>query len=197
MRALMSFSISLILLASLPSLARADGEPVAAAVLNLKVKTDASSVTYHVVHKLHKVDGTSKKVDGRARVQSGGATQVAIRVPIESFDSQNVNRDEHMKEVAEAARYPNVELKAVAEGLTIPSSFPSTVQKTWKAQVTMHGVTQTMDIPVTVKFEAADRVVATTSFQIGFDAFKIERPSLMFVKVEDAIKIEASLTFTP
>ena len=195
MRALASLSVSVVLLGSLSSLAIADAP--AGAMTNLKVKTDASVVTYHVVHKLHKVEGVSKHVDGRARIQAGGPTQVAIRVPIESFDSQNVNRDEHMKEVTEAAKFPNVEIKAVADGVAIPSSFPSTIQKTWKAQISCHGVTQTMDIPVTVKFEAADRAVATTSFQIGFDAFKIERPALMFVKVDDAIKIDASVTFVP
>ncbi len=192
MRARWSLSLCLLWFATRPGLAGADET-----VTNLKVKTDVSSVTYHVVHKLHKVDGVSKKVDGRARVQVGGPTQVAIRVPIESFDSDNVNRDAHMKEVAEAARYPYVEVKAVADGVAIPTSFPATVQKSWKAQVSLHGVTQTMDLPVTVTFEAADRIVATTSFQISFDAYKIERPSLMFVKVEDAIKIDAKLTFAP
>jgi hypothetical protein len=185
-------SMSLILLVSLASLAHAED-----GVTSFKIKRDASSVTYHVVHKLHKVAGVSKSVDGRVRMQAGGPTQVAIRVPVESFDSDNVNRDAHMKEVTEAARFPNVEVKAVADGVAMPASFPSTIQKTWKAQVTVHGVTQMMDIPVSVTFQAADRVVATTHFDVSFDLFKIERPSLMFVKVDDAINIEASLTFTP
>ncbi len=187
-----SVSLYLLALGGLSAVAQAQE-----GVTNFKVKTDASSVTYHVVHKLHKVDGVSKKVDGRARMQVGGPTQVGLRIPIESFDSDNVNRDAHMKEVTEAARYPNVEVKLVADGVAMPTSFPSIVQKTFKAQVTVHGITQAMDIPVAVKFESATRVLATAAFAISFDAFKIERPSLMFVKVEDAIKLEASLVFVP
>src|SRR5262245_11001940 len=67
-----------------------------------------SSVIYHLVHKFHKIDGVSKKVAGRARL-AGPQTQVVVTVPAESFDSGNVNRDAHMKESVEAARFPTIE----------------------------------------------------------------------------------------
>ena len=169
--------------------ARADG-PV-----NFSVKSDESKVTYHIVHKFHKVDGVSKKVEGRLRILPTGAAQVAIRVPVESFDSDNVNRDEHMKETVEAAKYPIVEVKAAGEGVTIPATFPATIVKTMKAQVAFHGITQPIDIPVTIVFSAANKAVATTSFSVSLDAYKVERPSLMFVKIDDAMKLDASLTF--
>jgi polyisoprenoid-binding protein YceI len=171
--------------------------PAQAGPAQLAIKPEASSVTYHIVHKLHRVDGVSKRVEGRARLQAAGPTQVAIRVPVDSFDSGNVNRDAHMKEAVEAARYPLVELKAVADGVAAPATYPGTVQKTWHAQITFHGITQQLDIPVTLRFDAADRVVATTSFQVSLESFKVERPSLMFVKIDDAMKIDASLTFAP
>ncbi len=171
--------------------------PAQAGPATLSVRGDASQVTYHLVHKLHRVDGTSKRVDGRARLQSSGPTQVAIRVPIESFDSGNVNRDAHMKEATEAARFPYVELKATADGLAVPSTFPTRVEKTWHAQLTFHGVSHELDLPIVVRFEAPDRATATTTFTISLDAYKVERPSLMFVKVDDALKIDAQLAFGP
>jgi polyisoprenoid-binding protein YceI len=171
--------------------------PAQAGGVTLSVKADKSSVTYHIVHKFHKVDGVSKKVEGRVRLQGAGPTQVAIRVPVESFDSGNVNRDAHMKETVEQASFPNVEIKGVAEGIAIPTSFPATVQKVFHAQVTFHGVSQPIEIPVSIKFEAADRATATASFALSLDAFKVERPSLLFVKIDDALKIDASLSFAP
>ncbi len=155
------------------------------------------SVTYRIVHKLHKFAGISKKADGRVKLVPGGQTQVVIRIPVESFDSGNVNRDAHMKESVEAARFPAVEVKAVADGIVLPTTFPATVQKTFKGQVTLHGVTQAVDIPVTLKFEAANNVTATAAFSLSVDAFKIERPSLMFVKIDDEMKIDANLQFAP
>lgn len=163
---------------------------------DFSVDPAASSLTYHLVHKMHKVDGVSRKVEGKARLLPDGKAQVMIRVPAQSFDSGNVNRDEHMKETVEAAKYPMVELKAIGDGMAPPTHFPSLSAKTFKAQLTFHGVTQTMDIPVAVRWESPSRVDADAAFTISLDAFKVERPSLMFVKVDDALKIDAKLVFT-
>jgi polyisoprenoid-binding protein YceI len=154
-----------------------------------------SSITYTIVHKLHKVSGTSKKVEGRARVLPDGKTQVVVRVPSESFDSGNVNRDEHMKEAVEAARYPTIELKAVGEGVAVPASFPSTVKKTFKVALAFHGQQLTFDVPIDVIFESASRAKATAEFGVSLDQYKVERPALMFVKVDDELKIDAKLVF--
>jgi hypothetical protein len=155
-----------------------------------------SSLTYHLVHKMHKVDGVSHKVEGKAHLLPDGKAQVMVRAPSQSFDSGNVNRDAHMKESVEAAKYPWIELKALGEGLTPPSTFPTTQKKTFKAQLTFHGVQQVFDMPVEVTWESAQKARATATLAISLDNYKVERPSLMFVKVDDELKIDAKLTFT-
>lgn len=161
----------------------------------LSVAPGESSITYHLVHKMHKVDGSSHKVEGKARLLPGGKAQVSVRVPSESFDSGNVNRDAHMKEAVEAAKYPFIELKALGEGVSAPATFPTTQTKTFKAQLTFHGIQQVFDVPVEVTWDSATKVRASTSFAISLDAYKVERPSLMFVKVDDQLKIDAKLAF--
>jgi polyisoprenoid-binding protein YceI len=162
---------------------------------DLAVDTKSSTLTYHLVHKMHKVDGVSHKVEGKARIAPDGKAQVMIRVPSESFDSGNVNRDAHMKEAVEAAKYPFVEVKAMADGVTPPATFPTTQQKTFKAQLAFHGVQQLFDLPVELTWQSAQKVEAKATFNISLDGYKVERPSLMFVKVDDALKIDAKLTF--
>ncbi len=152
-------------------------------------------LTYHLVHKMHKVDATSHKLEGKARITPDGKAQVMVRVPSESFDSNNVNRDEHMKETVEAAKYPWIELKALGDGLAPPATFPTTQHKTFKAQLSFHGVQQVFDLPVDVTWESATKVQAAASFAISLDTYKVERPSLMFVKVDDELKLDAKLTF--
>jgi hypothetical protein len=159
------------------------------------VDRKASTITYHVVHKFHHVSGTSRQVEGTARLFPNDKTQVAVRAAVGSFDSGNVNRDAHMKESVEAARFPTVELKALADGVAIPKRFPTTVDKTFKAQVLFHGIQKVMDIVVKLVFESATRVRATSNFAVSLDEFKVERPSLMFVKVADALGIDADLIF--
>ena len=155
-----------------------------------------SSITYHLVHKLHHVEGTSNKVEGKARLMPDGKAQVLVRAPSASFDSKNVNRDEHMKEAVEAAKYPWIELKALGEGLTPPATFPTTQKKTFKAQLTFHGVQNVFDVPVEVTWESPTKVRATTTFPISLDGYKVERPSLMFVKVDDELKLDAKIAFS-
>lgn len=174
----------------------ANAAPVPLDAVTLTVDKKESSLVYHLIHKLHRVDGKSKAVDGRARLVPGGSAQVMIRVPVESFDSENTNRDQHMKEAVEAEKYPNVELRALVEGFAMPTTFPTTIDKTVKAQVVFHGVTQTLDVPIKIVVEAANRVRATASFSLSLDSFKVERPSLMFVKVNDKLDMDAVLVFT-
>src|SRR4051812_4949328 len=69
----------------------------------LSIDPAASTVSYTIVHKLHKVQGKTAKVEGKGRILPDGKAQVMVRVPVESFDSGNANRDAHMKEAVEAA----------------------------------------------------------------------------------------------
>jgi hypothetical protein len=166
----------------------------APAATDFSIDVRASTVTYGVVHKLHKFDGVSHSAQGKARLLPTGQVQLMVRAPVESFDSGNSNRDEHMKEVVEAVRFPNVDVKAVGE-VALPASFPTTVEKTFKAQVNFHGVLQTIDVPVKITFESDKRITTAATFNLSLDGFKIERPSLMFVKVDDGLKIESKLVF--
>lgn len=155
----------------------------------------ASKIVYHVVHKLHKVDGVSTQVTGKARVTPSGQVQVVVRVAADSFESGNVNRDAHVKEVVEAGSYNTIELKALCDGLSPPASFPATVEKRCTGKLSFHGVDLKTEIPVKLAYESAARLIATSSFTLSLDAFKIERPSLMFVKVNDELRVDASVVF--
>jgi polyisoprenoid-binding protein YceI len=169
--------------------------PLARAQTALNVDGGQSTLSYTIVHKLHKVTGVSKKVTGKAVLAPDGKAQVVVTVPSDSFDSENVNRDAHMKEAVEAQKYPTVELRALADGLQPPASFPSTVKKTFKVQLTFHGQKALFEVPVDVTWEAADRVKAASEFKISLDGYKVERPALLFVKVDDDLVINAQVVF--
>jgi polyisoprenoid-binding protein YceI len=118
-----------------------------------------------------------------------------VRVPSDSFDSGNVNRDAHAKEAVEAARYPFVVLKATG-ALAPPAKFPTSEQRTFNAVLSFHGVDEPLSLPVTLRWESPGRVQATARFAISLDHFKVERPSLLFVKVEDQVWIDVDAVFT-
>lgn len=174
------------------SYAQAPAAPAAGPVV-LSADPTASSIGYHMVHKLHKFDALSKKVEGKVKILPTGAAQIAIRAPVESFDSSNSNRDAHMKEVTEAARYPHVELKGLCDSCALPATFPATVDKTIKAEISFHGIKKSLDVPVKLTYESASRVHAVAHLSLSLDEFKIERPSLLFAKVDDELKLDVDI----
>ncbi len=175
----------------LPGASRSDvpaAAPAAAKVLALKETT----LTYLVVHPLHKVNATCKTAEGAAKVNPGGPVQVQVRARIACFDSGDSNRDVHMREVTHEPIHPLVSVKGTIDGLVLPLAAP--VEKTLAAKVELNGETQAVSVPVTVSTEGG-KVRVKFKFTSSLEGFKVERPSLLMVKVEDALVIEGELVF--
>jgi polyisoprenoid-binding protein YceI len=181
----------LAVLSSLMLSAPALAQEAASAPRTYSVKKDGSSVTYRLNHKMHEVVGTARPTEGKARILPDGTLQVAVRANVADFDSGNSNRDSHMKEVTESTKYPTVEFKGVATGVKVPASFPAKQAVTLKGQLTFHGVKQSIEVPLEVLFNTASEVMAEGKFQISLESYKVERPSLLMVKVDDALAMEA------
>jgi polyisoprenoid-binding protein YceI len=159
-----------------------------------KIEPGQAQLTYKIVHKFHEVQGVSKQVQGAVALKPGEA-QVQVRVDVTTFDSGNANRDSHMKETVEAAKYPFVTLKGVVKDFTPPTKFPATLKVNLDGQLEFHGVTHPLSVPVELTFADASHLRGKTEFDISLDAYKVERPSLMFIKINDACHITADLGF--
>src|SRR5580692_8493299 len=69
-----------------------------------------STLSYHVSHPLHQVEGVSRAARGKG-VCHNGQCDFLIAVPVKSFDSGDSNRDLHMLQVARGGQYPLVTLR--------------------------------------------------------------------------------------
>jgi YceI-like domain len=150
-----------------------------------------STISYHLVHRFHEVTGVAKAVEGKARMLPDGTVQVMLRAPIESFDSGNSNRDAHMREVTGSGGQPYVSFKGVGKG-TVPDHFPSEMDVPLQGELTLKTPRPTQ-VDAHVKFASADRADVTAKFPVSLEEHQVERPSLMFVKVDDQIQIEVKL----
>lgn len=168
--------------------------PAAAAEAPLDLAVRPGSIlSYRLVHKLHEVTGVSRAVEGKARLQPGGTVQVMVRSRVDAFDSGNGNRDAHMLEATEAARFPFVTLKAVA-AVASPASYPARVEATLRGELSFHGVSRPVEVPVTVSFATARQAQVIGQVTISLEAHAVERPSLLFVKVDDTVVVTAGLS---
>jgi polyisoprenoid-binding protein YceI len=162
--------------------------PEAQQLLDLREGT----LTYSVVHKLHEVRGTTKQVEGRALALPDGTVKVQVRAKVATFDSGNSNRDVHMRESTHEAAHPYTEVKGTMAGVKLP--LEGSQKATLHATVELNGEKQTHDVPVKLEPEGSG-VRATFSFPISLDAYKVERPQLLLIKVDDRATISGDLHF--
>ncbi|HTX19330.1 MAG TPA: YceI family protein, partial [Bacteroidota bacterium] len=108
-------------------------------------------------------------------------------VDVTTFDSGNSNRDSHAMEVIDAIDYPEA---------SFVSSSVTTVGDSLRisGRMTFHGVTQ--DIVMMAKPRwSGDSLEVTGEFQLSLTAFKIERPALLMIPVEDALRFTFAAVF--
>ena len=60
-----------------------------------------------------------------------------------------------------------------------------------------HGRKRPVKVPLKLELKSADEVHVTGEFAVSLDEYEVERPSLFFVKIEDACKIEVNLVLRP
>jgi len=71
---------------------------------------DQSTLTYHMSHPLHEVDGVSHAARGKG-VCHLGVCEFLLAAPVKSFDSGDTNRDLHMLQVTRGAEFPLVTVR--------------------------------------------------------------------------------------
>src|ERR1035437_7914855 len=166
-------------LLSLPALAAADSQWV----------LEQSSLSYHVAHPLHQVDGISHAGRGKG-VCHDRECDFLIAVPVKSFDSGDINRDLHMLQVTRGAQFPLVTVRTrlpeadstsrtIHADLEIQFAGPTVQYK----QVPFQQVTQGNETRI------SGVIPATLS------DFKIDPPSLLTMPVKNEIPVRVEMTW--
>ena len=106
---------------------------------------------------------------------------VELNVPLISFSSNNSNRDSNMLIHTEAFSYPEVIFKSTNIALNQNSAMV-------EGDLLFHGVTK--KIKSTAVIDIANGFVAKGSFNINLRDYNVDPPTLMFIKINDIIKIE-------
>lgn len=158
----------------------------------LSIDPAHSKVEFHVDHKLHSVDGRAGNVEAKAAIGDDGKILAMVRLPAASLDSGDANRDSNMRDVLEVGKYPFVVYKAVGQ---LPSATPSGTpfDITLKGELDLHGVKRPLEIPARVEVTGDGTVRVRGTTRVSLDAFGIERPSLLLVKLEDDCRIAFDL----
>ena len=167
------------LILALPKLARADSQWV----------LEQSTLTYHVVHPLHHVEGVSHGARGKGLCHDGVCNFLAA-VPVKTFYSGDTNRDLHMLEVVRGAQFPMVIVRT-----QLPES--QLRNGTIHANLTVKFAGQTArykQVPFRLVNEGGEiRVVGTIPTKLS--DFKIKPPELLAMPIKNQIPISVDMTW--
>src|SRR5258708_24674776 len=178
--------------------------PIAVAVLVLATTLHAQSHNYAIakgggnVAEFHAED-TYDSFDGKTSDVSGtivadpanaAASSVQVTINIDSLDTGNGLRNKEMRErYLETTKFGTATFKSVS--VTGPASIapnqPADINVI--GDMTLHGVTRRMTIPVRVVLIPDGRIHATTNFKIHMPDFGISVPHNILVTVNDDVPV--------
>src|SRR5579872_1282705 len=166
---------------ALPTLAQTDQQWVLA----------QSTLTYHVSHPLHQVEGVSHEARGKG-VCNAGQCDFLIAVPVKSFDSGDSNRDLHMLQAVRGAQFPLV---------TVRTRLPETALTATaiRADLTIEFAGQTAEykeVPFQLMHQGRDIKISGT-IPATLSDFKIEPPSLLAIAVKNEMPVRVEMTWQP
>jgi hypothetical protein len=150
---------------------------------------EKSTLTYHVSHPLHQVEGTSHEARGKCVCQNGDC-EFLIGVPVKSFTSGDSNRDVHMIQVARGAQYP---LVTVRFHLPESAAATSTVHVDLKVEFAGH-TAEYKQLPFQLTMRGNEAQV-TGTIPAKMSDFKIDPPSLLSIATKDEMPVRIDTTW--
>jgi hypothetical protein len=168
-----------VLLLALPTLAQTDSQWI----------LEQSTLTYHVSHPLHQLDGVSHAARGKG-VCHAGQCDFLIAVPVKSFDSGDSNRDLHMVQVTRGGQFPMI---TVRTRLPEDAAALATIQA--ELEIQFAGQTATYkQVPFEHKIQGNETHISGT-IPATLSDFKIEPPSLLTLPVKNEIPVRVEMTW--
>ena len=106
---------------------------------------------------------------------------------VTTFDSGNSNRDSHAMEVVDALTYPDVQFTSTSVVQRADSLVVT-------GKLTFHGVTNEVTMVGSAQW-LPDELDVKGGFDLSLTAFKVERPALLLIPVEDRLTFTLAAAF--
>lgn len=152
---------------------------------------EQSTLSYHMSHPLHEVDGVSHAAKGKG-ICHAGECQFLVAAPVKSFDSGDSNRDLHMLQVTRGAQYPVVTVR-----FTLPQSKVNDPNFDCNLEVQFAGQTAHYNqVPFHQTIHGQDHEI-TGVVPSTLTDFKIPPPSFLTVPIKNEIPVKVDTTWRP
>ena len=149
----------------------------------------SSTLSYHMSHPIHEVDGVSTAARGKGAC-ANGTCNFLIAAPVNTFKSGDSNRDLHMIETVRGAQFPMVVVRA-----TFPESELASSTIDADLQVQFAGQTVHYQHVPFQKTGAGNDVRITGTVPSTCSDFKIDRPTFLAVPIKNEIPVHVDMTW--
>jgi hypothetical protein len=150
-----------------------------------------STLTYHMSHPIHEVDGVSHAARGKG-VCHAGQCDFLVAAPVKSFDSGDSNRDLHMLQTSRGAEFPIVMVR-----FRLPQADLTQPMLDCDLEIQFAG--NTAHYPHVIFHQAIEgashRITGTIPSTLT--DFKIPAPSFLTVPIKNEIPVRVDMTWDP
>jgi hypothetical protein len=150
---------------------------------------EQSTLTYHVSHPLHQVDGVSHAARGKG-VCHAEQCDFLIAVPIKSFDSGDSNRDLHTLQVTRGGQFPIATVRTrLSEGASASATIRADLEIQFAGQTAHY-----KEVPFQEVIQGNEARISGT-IPTTLSDFKIDPPSLLAMPVKNEIPVRVEMTW--
>ncbi|SDL33924.1 YceI-like domain-containing protein [Catalinimonas alkaloidigena] len=142
---------------------------------------------------LEDIEAVNKSARSALNFETG---EVAVKLRIRGFDFPNNLMEEHFNEnYLESAKYPEATFAGKLQE-TIDPAQPGTYPVSARGTLTIHGVAQNRTLTGHLTITPR-QITLETDFEVVLVDHKIERPSLMLMKIAEKVDVKARFTYQP
>jgi len=170
--------------------------------MHLKIDPAASKVTATVAEPdrtkgtaIGKFDITSGEVSGDSANPAAGGS-VTLVLDAKSYDSGNPFRDDRVFVLLDANTYPTITFKGT--GLqNVAMSSASAGTATVAGNLTVHGTTRPVSVPVKATLDGAGRLTTDGAVTFNYADYGVKVPSLLGMSAADEVTVTFHIVAVP
>ena len=152
---------------------------------------EQSTLTYHMSHPIHEVDGVSHAARGKG-ICHADTCDFLVAAPLKSFDSGDSNRDSHMIQVTRGAQYPLVTVR-----VRVPEQQLSSATLDCDLDIEFAGQTAHFShVPFQQTIQGTTHHITGTVPSTLTD-FKIDPPSFLTMPIKNQIPVKVDMIWHP
>jgi hypothetical protein len=152
---------------------------------------DQSTLTYHMSHPMHEVDGTSHAARGKG-VCHEGQCDFLVAAAVKSFDSGDSNRDLHMIQTTRGAQFPIIQVRFRLSQASLNSPTLDCDLEVQFAGNTAHYTHAQFHQTIEGAAHHITGVVPAT-----LTDFKIEAPTFLTIPIKNDIPVRVDMVWHP